>query len=106
MRRMEIAKWPLSESVPLLPIFPQHCSVTIAIAILHSFVPATIFNKDLFDTFIAYRPIDGSISILSRNHFIVKIYLNKDEVLAKMFLISLIDLNIREIIKNQDTSTS
>ena len=47
-----------------------------------------------------------SISILSRNHFIVKIYLNKDEVLAKMFLISLIDLNIREIIKNQDTSTS
>ena len=31
-----------------------------------------------------------SISILSRNHFIVKTYLNKDEVLAKMFLISLI----------------
>ena len=53
MWRMEIAKWPLSESVPLLPIFPQHCSVPIAI--LHSFVPAAIFNKDLFDTFIAYR---------------------------------------------------
>ena len=47
-----------------------------------------------------------SISILSRNHYIAKIYLNKDEVLAKIFLISLIDLNMREIMKNQDTSTS
>ena len=52
MWRMEIAKWPLSESVPLLPIFLQHCSVTVAIP--HSFVPAAIFNQDLFDTFNVY----------------------------------------------------
>ena len=97
---MEIAKWPLSESVSLLPIFPQHCSVTSTF--LHSFVPA---HGNLQPRLVRHLH-RLSISILSRNHCIAKMYFNKNEFLAKIYLISLIDLNIREIMKNQDTTTS
>ena len=95
---MEIAKWPLSESASLLPIFPKHYSVTSAF--LHSFVPAAIFNQDLFDTSIVYI-----FQFYREIIALLKYIWIKMKSLPK-FSLFLSFLDIREIMKKQDTSTS